>query len=101
MARTPGPTDRSEQAEALALEALAHLAGDPERLGAFLGATGIGPDEIRALARQPEFLGAVLDHLLSDDALVLDFCRAHDLRPESVMRARTCLPGAPLERDLP
>ncbi len=39
-----------EAAEALAIQALTYIAGDGERLGRFLAATGIGPAEIRRAA---------------------------------------------------
>ena len=40
-------------AENLAIQALWFLAADPERLGAFLAATGIGPEMIRKAAAEP------------------------------------------------
>ena len=36
---------------------------EPEQLGRFLAATGIGPDQIRNAARDRSFLAGVLDHL--------------------------------------
>ena len=45
-------------AENLAIQALGFLAGDPERLGAFLAATGIGPETIRKAAAEPRSLPA-------------------------------------------
>ena len=44
---------RREAAEALAVAALAFLASEPEHLGGFLAATGVGPDQIRNAARDP------------------------------------------------
>ena len=44
--------DRGD-AETVAIQAVAFLAADPARLGRFLAATGIGPAEIRAAARDP------------------------------------------------
>jgi Protein of unknown function (DUF3572) len=40
-------------AEALAVAALGFIASEPERLGRFLAMTGIGPDSLRAAAREP------------------------------------------------
>ena len=54
-----------EEAEGLAIQALAFIAGDGERLGRFLAVTGIGPAEIRAAAREPGFLIGVLDYMSS------------------------------------
>ncbi|HVX92342.1 MAG TPA: DUF3572 family protein, partial [Xanthobacteraceae bacterium] len=42
-----------DAAEALAVEALTYLAGEPERLARFLDLSGIDPASIRAAAREP------------------------------------------------
>ena len=47
---------RAEAAEALAIAALTFIAEEPERLGRFLALTGIGPESLRAAAREPGFL---------------------------------------------
>jgi hypothetical protein len=73
--------------------ALVWLAGQPELLGQFLAASGAGPGEVRARARDPEFLGFVLDFLLGSDAAVLAFARDAGLAPEAPARARAALPG--------
>jgi len=50
--------DAQAAAEHLAIAALGFIAGEPERLGRFLAITGIGPDSIRAAAREPQFPSA-------------------------------------------
>ena len=82
-----------ESAETLALRALGWLAEDRDRLGDFLGATGASPGDLAALAGDSAFLGAILDHLLSSDALVIGFCAAAGLANDAPMRARQALPG--------
>ena len=57
------------RAEELAISALSFLAEDPETLGRFLGATGLGPETLRAAATEPGFLVAVLEHLMGDESL--------------------------------
>jgi hypothetical protein len=89
-----------EAAEALAIQALSFIAEEPERLGAFLAASGIGPDAIREAARTPGFLSGVLDHMLSDEPLLLAFADSAGLDPASIARARRAL-GKPWERDIP
>lgn len=79
--------------QALALRALAYLAAEPDRMGAFMGQCGIDSAEIRQRAGEPEFLGFVLDHLLGDDSLVIDFAEGEGIDPASVMQARMALPG--------
>jgi hypothetical protein len=85
-----------EAAEALALDALAWLAEEAERLGAFMAASGAGPDDLRRLAGDPGFSGSVLDHILTDEALVLAFCRDRGLPPGAPLSARALLPGGDL-----
>ena len=53
----------------LAIQALAFMAEDPDRLGAFMGATGLAIEGIRDAAREPSFLAGVLDHMLGDESL--------------------------------
>ena len=47
----------------------------------------------RRRAADADFLGSVLDFVLMDDAWVIAFCDASDLRYEQVMAARQVLPG--------
>ena len=82
-----------DAAEALALSALGWIAEDPERIGAFLGQSGLDPDVLRARAADPDLLAAVLDFVLSEDAHVLGFAANAGLRPEAVVAARAHLPG--------
>ena len=92
---SPEPMARP-QAEALAVQALVWMAGDAELVGRFLAATGAGPADLRARAAEPEFLGFVLDFLLADEAALVAFARAEQIRPEQPMRARAALPGGAL-----
>ena len=48
---------------------MAFLAEDAQRLGSFLTLTGLGPEDLRAQAREPRLLAAVLDHLRRDESL--------------------------------
>ena len=47
--------DKQDAAETIALQALAFLATDGERLERFLALTGMGPDELRTRARERGF----------------------------------------------
>ena len=88
-------------AEALAIDALGFIAAEPERLGRFLAITGIGPDSIREAAREPHFLAGVLDHLVADERLLMDFAAEHEVDPDAVMRARDVIAGRRWERETP
>jgi hypothetical protein len=92
---------RRAAAEDLAIAALGFIAAEPERLGRFLALTGIGPDSLRAAARELQFLAGVLDHIAADEELLLAFAAESDVDPEAVMRAREVLAGSSWERDTP
>jgi hypothetical protein len=91
---------RREAAEALAIAALTYLSAEPENLGGFLAATGIGPDQIRDAARDRRFLSGVLDYFSSDEALLVAFARSQDIDPAEIERARMAL-GSVWQRDVP
>jgi Protein of unknown function (DUF3572) len=90
-----------ESAENLAIQALAFLAGDPDRLGRFLAGTGIGPQAIRKAAADPAFLAGVLDHVVADEALLLAVAHHAGVSPLTVERAQAVLSGQPWEREVP
>ena len=90
-----------EVAEIVAVQALGFVAGDPERLGAFLAETGIGPQSLRAAAADPQFLVSVLDFVLRDDATVKAFAKASELHPTNIAAAREVLGDPKWERDVP
>ena len=96
-----GPRFARKEAEALAIQALAFIAGDGERLGRFLAVTGIGPSEIRAAAREPGFLSGVLDYVASDERLIAGFAAEAGLDPADIEHSRAALAGNPWERDVP
>jgi hypothetical protein len=89
------PMQRSE-AETLAARVLAWIAADDDLTGAFLGATGAGPEDLRAAVADPEFLGFVLDFLMADEATLLACCDALAVPPDRPARARAGLPGGDL-----
>jgi Protein of unknown function (DUF3572) len=95
LALKQGPRFARKEAEALAIQALAFIAGDGERLGRFLAVTGIGPSEIRAAAREPGFLSGVLDYVASDERLIADFASEAGLDPADVERGRALLADNP------
>ena len=87
--------DRKEAATALAVAALGFLAAESERLERFLALTGLGPQSLRAAAREPSFLLGVLEHVASDETLLLDFTNEGGLNPEDVGRAVAALTDRP------
>ena len=91
---------RREAAQALAVAALSFLASEPEHLGAFLAASGLGPDDIRKASRDPSFLSGVLDHFSSNEPLLIAFAHRQGIDPTEIERARALLGGV-FERDVP
>jgi Protein of unknown function (DUF3572) len=89
-----------EAAEMLAIQALAFIAEEPERLNLFLSTTGIAAAEIRTAAREPGFLAGVLEHMLAHENLLIVFADSAGINPAAVARARSAL-GGQRERDMP
>ena len=82
-----------EEAETIAIQAIAHIAADEDRLGRFLALTGLDPAELRNAAREPGFLASVLDHLAGYEPDLLAFAAEAGLPPERVAAARLVLSG--------
>jgi len=87
--------ERKAAATELAIAALSFLAGETERLERFLALTGLGPQSLRAAAREPSFLLGVLDHVAGDETLLLAFANESGIDPEDVGRARDALAHGP------
>ena len=97
---------QSDRAELIGVSALLFLAGDTDRLVRFLTLTGLGPAELRAEARSPRILAAVLEHLLQDESLLLVFCVLTACRRRTSLRrgarwsrspARSTIPSSALD----
>ena len=90
-----------EVAEIVAVQALTFLAGDPQRLGAFLAESGIGPETLRNAAADPHFLASVLDFVMRDDTTVKAFADVSQLHPTNIAAAHQALNDPKWERDVP
>ena len=90
-----------EAAEIVAIQALSFIAGEPERLGAFLAESGIGPETLRGAAADPRFLASVLDFVMRDDATVKAFASVAQLHPTNIAAAQQALNDPRWERDVP
>ena len=82
-----------DEAESIAIQAIAHLATDEDRLNRFLALTGLDPDGLRAAAGQPGFLASILDHLAGYEPDLLAFATEAGIPPERVAAARLVLSG--------
>jgi hypothetical protein len=83
-----------DQAQIIALQALAWLAGNDDLCPTFLGATGGSVDDLRHAATDPAFQSSVLEFITTDDAWVIAFCDHAGLAYDMPLRARYALPGA-------
>ena len=82
-----------DEAQSVAILALSYLARDPDRLDRFTGWTGLAIDDLAQAVANPDMLGGVLDYLLGDEKLLLEFAEDAGLAPEDPARARRALPG--------
>lgn len=82
-----------DEAETVALKALGWVVGAEDERGAFLGASGLSPEDLMRRAGEPEVLLAVIDYILAEDRRVIGFCNAVGLRYENLAVVRQALPG--------
>jgi hypothetical protein len=80
-----------ENAEILAVAALAFIAEDSDRLAGFISSTGIAPPAIREAARDPDFLAGVLEHMLGDETLLIAFADSAGIDPAASRGLVRCL----------
>ncbi|MEM8649120.1 MAG: DUF3572 domain-containing protein [Pseudomonadota bacterium] len=76
-----------ESASSIAISGLQFIAGDHEQLSRFVALTGMSPDSMRAEANSPEFMAAILNYFMGDEATLLAFTASYDLNPEDVGKA--------------
>ena len=86
-----------EDAQAIALRALAFVAEDEGRLARFLAASGIGQQDVSGRLGDPAFMAGVLDFILSDDKMTVEFVNHIDIDPMLPRLARRKLPGGETE----
>ena len=80
-----------EAAEMLAIQALAFIGEEPERLAAFLQSSGLAIEKVREAAQQSGFLVGVLEHMLDDESLLLAFAASAGVDPAAIGHARAAL----------
>lgn len=75
----------------LALQALAHVAGD-ETLGPrFLALSGMDPAELRARAGDLDVLAAIVEFLASNEADLIECATAIGVKPQTLAAAAAAL----------
>jgi hypothetical protein len=91
--RLNGGGMRQDDAERTAARLFLWLSGEPDLAGAFLAEAGLAAADIAAIAARPEFLAAVTDFILQDDARVIAAAAAAGVAPQDVAQVRAALPG--------
>lgn len=86
----------AQRATQIACEALGWISQDEAVTTAFLAATGAEAQSLRAAARDPAFLSAVLDFVMADESQARGFCLHAGLSAEELHAARVHLPGGDL-----
>ena len=86
--------DRDSQgAQVMALQILAFLASDEDRLNNLLLTTGLDQGILKERAGEPAFLAGIMDFLLANEPLLLLFADETGTPPHTIARARQRLPG--------
>ena len=84
----------TDQAATIALKGLAFLVNSGPDLDKFLELSGADRASLRALADEPEFLVSLLDFLLANEQLLVDFCSDSQTDVRAVHMARHTLSGS-------
>ena len=84
----------AQDAEKIAIRALGFLASEPDHLARFMNLTGMEPDDIANNASSSHFQTALLDHLMSDETLLLTFCGNENIDPAMIAPAHHILSGS-------
>jgi hypothetical protein len=90
-----GSAAETDAAANVAVAALNFLAADRERFERFLALTGLGPESLRAAARDPGFLVGVIEHVTADQSLLLALAADLEIDPQDIERAGRTLVGRP------
>lgn len=74
-------------AEELAVQGFEYMGANPSHLAAFLNESGLAPQDLREVAAKPHFLKAVMQFIISNENLLLDFANAKQLNPQDIAGA--------------
>ncbi|MEY4910726.1 MAG: hypothetical protein RL761_389 [Pseudomonadota bacterium] len=84
----------AEEASIIALNFIAFLVSNEERIERFSALTGLFLDDLKNGAQDSSFQGFVLEYALQDESLILEFLADQPLDPQTLQLARYALPGA-------
>jgi hypothetical protein len=90
-----------DRAEIIAINCLSFIASDEKHLTIYLNLCGLDLNTLRVNVTHPgkmnETFAGVLDFLMGNENLLLEFAESYSLDPLDIGRARRFFPGAPLE----
>ena len=86
--------DTNEDAQALALRALAWTLAEPHRAGRLIALTGLAPEDLRARIGEPTVLAACLGFLEGHEPDLIACAGAIEVKPERLIAARHALEAA-------
>ena len=80
-------------AQTIALKALGFIANSEGALDRLMELSGLDRLTLRERAGEPEVLASLLDFLLMDEGLLVEFCQDESLDPKDIHMARHLLGG--------
>lgn len=89
----PKTSQNTQTSSDISLLYMGYLASNDEKLGQFCNLSGMGQSELTQRLLEPSFQGFLLDFLLQDESELLAFTAEHGMKPETIMIARSKLPG--------
>ena len=93
MKHAPAPESSSE-AEIIALRIVTFIAQRDSLLQQLIVETGVTTSTLSERTNDPDFLAGIVDFLLSNEQLLLEFCRFAEVDPTRLHHIRHKLPGA-------
>jgi Protein of unknown function (DUF3572) len=88
------PGRNPQDAETVALNVLGFLAESPQAMEKLMIQSGLDLSTIRKRTADRDFLAAVVDFLMSNEELLVDFCQTRGIDPKTVQLAAHQLGGA-------
>ena len=80
-------------AEQMAINALQFLTSESDKLERFMSLSGLDPETLRASSADETFLAAILEYLMGDESLLLEFASEYAIPPENIATAMHTLTG--------